>query len=64
MNYKMTNVIVSSVSTSGGGGGEPVETVTFNYGKIEWTYTPQKRADGSAGAKQVAGWDLQTNKKV
>ena len=64
MEYKMSNVIVSSVSVGGGGGGEPTESLTFNYGKIQWTYTQQKRADGSPGGKVPAGWDLEANKKM
>ena len=31
---------------------------------VQWIYTQQKRADGSGGGQVVAGWDLQTNKKV
>jgi type VI secretion system secreted protein Hcp len=62
--YKMTNCIVSSISHVGGGGKEIEESVSFNYGKIEWTYTQQKREDGSGGGQVPAGWDLQVNKKV
>ncbi|HUJ90859.1 MAG TPA: type VI secretion system tube protein Hcp [Syntrophorhabdales bacterium] len=67
MEYKLTNCIISSHHDGGSSGGAetlPVETVTFNYGKIEWTYTQQKRADGSGGGQVAAGWDLQINKKV
>jgi type VI secretion system secreted protein Hcp len=64
MEYKMTNCIISSASVGGGGGGEPTESITFNYGKIEWTYTQQKRADGTGGGQVAAGWDLEKNKKV
>jgi len=64
MEYKMSDVIVSSVSIGGGGGGLPSESVTFNYGKIEWTYTQQKRADGSGGGNVGTGWDLEANKPV
>jgi type VI secretion system secreted protein Hcp len=64
MEYKLSNCIVSSVSTNGGGGAEPNESITFNFGKIEWTYTQQKRGDGSGGGNVAAGWDLQINKRV
>ena len=67
MEYKLTNCIISSYHDGGSCGGAEnlsVETVTFNYGKIEWTYTQQKRADGSGGGQVVAGWDLEQNKKV
>ncbi len=62
MEYKLSEVIVSSASVGGGGGGEPTESVTFDYGKIEWTYTQQKRADGTGGGQIAANWDLRFNK--
>ncbi len=67
MEYKMTNAIVSSISAGGaanGGDEVPVEQVSFNFGKIEWTYTQQKRSDGSGGGNVSAGWDLEKNVKV
>jgi len=67
MEYKMSNAIVTSMRPGGASqGGEtlPLEEVSFNYGKIEWTYTQQKRADGSGGGNVAAGWDLEKNKKV
>jgi len=63
MEYKLTNCIISSIS-NGGGGGEPSESLSFNYGKVELTYVQQKRADGTAGGNVATGWDLQLNKKV
>jgi type VI secretion system secreted protein Hcp len=63
MEYKLTNCIISSI-TNNGGGGEPSESLSFNYGKVELTYVQQKRADGTAGGNVAAGWDLQLNKKV
>jgi type VI secretion system secreted protein Hcp len=66
MEYKLSNVIVSSVRPGGSAqGGEtlPLEEVSFNYGKIQWTYTQQKRADGSGGGNVAAGWDLEKNAK-
>ncbi|NVN91631.1 MAG: type VI secretion system tube protein Hcp [Desulfuromonadales bacterium] len=64
MEYKLSNCIISSITNGGGGGGEISESLSFNYGKIEWTYVQQKRADGSGGGNVPAGWDLQLNKKV
>ncbi len=62
LEYKLSNCIISSVSTVGGGGAEPTGSISFNYGKIQWTYTQQKRSDGSGGGNVAAAWDLQTNK--
>ena len=67
MEFKFTNAIVSSARPGGsahGGDEVPVEEVSFNFGKIEWTYTHQKRADGSGGGNVSAGWDLEKNVKV
>ena len=49
---------------SAGDSGFPSEIVALSYGKIKWTYTQQKRADGAAGGNVTAGWDLTTNKTI
>lgn len=67
MEYKLSDAIVSAVRQGGSSSGSediPVEEVSFNFGKIEWTYTQQKRSDGSGGGNVSAGWDLKQNKKV
>jgi type VI secretion system secreted protein Hcp len=67
MEYKLSNCVISSYRPGGsaqGGEALPLEEVSFNYGKIEWIYTQQKRADGAGGGQVAAGWDLQINKKV
>ena len=67
MEYKLSDCIVSSHRPGGSSqGGEtlPLEEVSFNYGKIEWTYTQQKRADGGGGGNVAGGWDLEKNVKV
>ena len=64
MEYKMEQVIVSSVSVGGSSGGDvPTESISFNFGKIKSTYTQQKRADGSGGGNVAGGWDLTSNKE-
>lgn len=64
MEYKMTDCIVSAFSDSGGPAGGAQESISFNYGKIQWTYTQERRAGGSGGGQVAAGWDLQLNKKL
>jgi len=64
MEYKLSDVIVSSVKPSAGtmsGQPLPLEEVSFNYGKIEWTYTIIG-ADGLPSGNVIAQWDLVANK--
>jgi len=51
--YSLEEVLISSVSVGGGGGGKPVETVSLNYSRIEWVYVV-----GGEDEKVVAAWDL------
>lgn len=60
MVYTMTNVLISSVSYSASDT-MPTETVTFNYGKIDWVYTQQKRKDGGGGGNTTGSWNVETN---
>ena len=65
MEYVLSDVIVSSVRPGGsseGGEALPLEEVSFNYGKIEWTYTPTDHKTGKPGGAVPAHWDLVTNK--
>ena len=61
MEIKMEQVVISHVAPAGGGD-FPSESVSFNYGTIKWTYTQQKRADGSQGGNTAGGWSLVENK--
>ena len=63
MEIKMEEVMVSEVKPGGGHGDDfPTESLSLNFGKIKWTYTQQKREDGSAGGNTTGNWDLKQNK--
>jgi type VI secretion system secreted protein Hcp len=61
MVVKMEEVVISHVAPAGGSD-FPMESVSFNYGTIKWTYTQQKRKDGSQGGNSAGGWSLAENK--
>lgn len=65
LKYTMSDVIISSYQPSGSGGGDkPMESVSLNFGKITWEYTPIGH-DGAAGTKVgPKGWNLETNKSM
>jgi type VI secretion system secreted protein Hcp len=59
--YKLTEVFISSISTSGHeGGGIAQESVSLNFSKVELSYAPQN-ADGTPGAKVTKGYHLKEN---
>ena len=64
----MEEVLISRVTLNPGstqnadGDVLPTETVHCNYGKIEWTYTQQKRKDGSGGGNVTAKYDVTAGK--
>ena len=58
---KLYDVIVSSISTSGGGGDDrQTESVALNFAKYEYTYTPQT-ATGAGGAGVTVTWNIPAN---
>jgi type VI secretion system secreted protein Hcp len=57
---KLTDVIISSAQVSGGGE-VPMESISFNYAKINWEYAKQNVAGGSAAGKSTGSWDLKLN---
>lgn len=64
MEYKMTDVIISSVRPGGsakGGENLPLEEVTFTYGKIDWTYTETDHKTGAPKGDVSTHWNLHTN---
>jgi type VI secretion system secreted protein Hcp len=65
MEYKLTDVIVSSVRPAGTAKEDtpiPLEQVSFSYGKIEWAYTETDHATGKPKGDVKAYWDLKANK--
>ena len=65
MEYKLSDVIISSVRPGGaaqGGEALPLEEASFNYGKIELSYTLTDHKTGKPTGDVKANWDLTANK--
>jgi len=65
MAYEMSDVLVTSFRPGGSAhGGEtlPLEEVSFNYGKIELTYTETDHATGKAKGDVKSNWSVVENK--
>ena len=62
LTFKFHDVLISSYQTSGSEDAPvPIDSVSFNFAKIEVGYKPQK-ADGSLGTALEFRYDLKTNK--
>lgn len=60
----LDDVLISSYSTSGSGGGEsPTENISLNFGKITVEYFEQDNK-GTMTSAGKAGWDVKANKAV
>ncbi len=59
----LTDALVTSMQTRGGGDGFPHESFSLSFGKIEFSYKPQK-VDGSLDAAVKSGWDLVSNRAL
>jgi type VI secretion system secreted protein Hcp len=59
LEYTLTNVMLSSWSTSAGGDGKPTESFSLNFTKVETKFIAQK-ADGTAGDSFPVTYDLST----
>jgi type VI secretion system secreted protein Hcp len=58
---KLTEVLVTSVSTGGSGGEDRLtENVTLNFSKVHVDYTPQDEK-GAAGTAIPMSWDIAAN---
>ncbi|MBK9361495.1 MAG: type VI secretion system tube protein Hcp [Rubrivivax sp.] len=62
---KMTDLLVTSVSTGGSGGEDRLtENVTLNFAKFEYTYKEQAKGGGQEGGDKKTGWNMAENVKV
>jgi type VI secretion system secreted protein Hcp len=53
--YELHDVVVESVQQSGAGGSAPSESVSFDFGKIKWTFT-------DSSGTTTGGWNVVENK--
>ena len=61
LTYTFGSCIITSISV-GGGGDQPIETITFNYKSIIWDYHKQKQDQpGGTEGTASASWDLDKN---
>lgn len=63
LTYTFEPCLVSSVTIGGDKNSEsdrPIEEITFNYTKIEWSYQEIKK-DNTPGGSSMAHWDLSTD---
>lgn len=58
--YEMTHAMISSISTSGGGG-IPSDSFTISFTKIKCDYT-QQQSDSTAKGTGTWNWNLETMK--
>jgi type VI secretion system secreted protein Hcp len=65
MKYNLSDVLITGVRPGGSGQGSeafPLEEVSFNYGKIELTYTGTDARTGKPGGAVKRWWDTVLNK--
>jgi type VI secretion system secreted protein Hcp len=60
LQYKFTDVLITSLQDSGASGGSVMESLSLVFGKVEMTYRPQD-AKGGLGAPVTMFWDVAKN---
>jgi len=62
LKYDFEELFIESIQWSGSAGGDdtPTESVSFSFGKVTITYTPQSTTGGAAPKPAVASWDVRT----
>ena len=61
LTIELETIIVQDYSVSLSAGGLPVESLSFNFGKITFTSDPQDITQGTPGGVQVISHDLRTH---
>lgn len=62
LKVKFTELLISSYQTGGSGEAvKPIESITFNFTRIDMTYAPQK-TDGGSGPPITKWYDLKLGK--
>jgi type VI secretion system secreted protein Hcp len=65
LKIKMTDCLVSSVSTGGSGGEDKLtENVVINFAKVHVAYQPQGKDGKAEGGAVEMGWDIEQNVKA
>lgn len=65
LKIKLTDLIVTSVSTGGSGGEDKLtENVSLNFAKVQIAYQEQDKTGGAKGGPVEMGWDVSKNVKV
>lgn len=62
LEIKLTDNLITSVHPAGGGGGIPSESVTVNFGKIEYVYTQTDTKTGKPKGDVKMHWSTTENK--
>lgn len=60
---ELQDVVISGYSTTGSSGEAPTESISLNFSKIVFEYTPQN-ADGTAAAPLKVGYDVKAATKI
>jgi type VI secretion system secreted protein Hcp len=60
LKYEFEQVYIESIQWSGSSGGDdtPMESVSFAFGRVEMTYSPQAKDGTKVGKPVVGSWDL------
>jgi type VI secretion system secreted protein Hcp len=62
MKFVLSDVVIATIHPSGSSGSAmPMESLSLNYGKIEWEYTATDPRTGVAGGVVKHFWDTEKN---